>query len=146
EGGGEGGRTKSGEIIANSKFGDMNALSGYVHSLGLKIGIYSSPGPKTCGGYEGSWTHEYQDAKSYANWGIDYLKYDWCSYGDIYKKAGDTSLAAYMKPYQVMKHALKAQNRDIYYSLCQYGMHDVWKWGPEVDGNSWRTTGDITDT
>jgi hypothetical protein len=124
----------------------MKALGDWLHAQGLKFGIYSSPGPLTCGGYLGSYEHEMQDATSYANWGIDYLKYDWCSYGDIYKKAGDTSLAAYMKPYRVMQHALKAQSRDIYYSLCQYGMHDVWKWAPEVDGNSWRTTGDITDT
>jgi hypothetical protein len=74
------------------------------------------------------------------------LKYDWCSYGDIYKQEGDTSVAAFMKPYRVMQHALQVQNRDIYYSLCQYGMKDVWKWGPQVNGNSWRTTGDITDT
>ncbi|HEY6978964.1 MAG TPA: putative Ig domain-containing protein, partial [Chitinophagaceae bacterium] len=139
-------RDVNGNIVPNDKFPNMKALGDWLHAQGLKFGIYSSPGPLTCGGYLGSYEHEMQDATSYANWGIDYLKYDWCSYGDIYKKAGDTSLAAYMKPYRVMQHALKAQSRDIYYSLCQYGMHDVWKWAPEVDGNSWRTTGDITDT
>lgn len=139
-------RDSSGNIIPNEKFPDMHALGDWLHAHGLKFGIYSSPGTRTCGNYLASYQHEMQDATIYANWGIDYLKYDWCSYGEVYSKAGDTSLAAYMKPYRVMQHALKAQNRDIYYSLCQYGMHDVWKWGAEVDGNSWRTTGDITDT
>lgn len=139
-------RLPDGTIVPNEKFPNMKALGDWLHALGLKFGIYSSPGPRTCGGYLASYQHEMQDATSYAEWGIDYLKYDWCSYGDIFKKAGDTSVAAYMKPYQIMRHALKAQNRDIYYSLCQYGMKDVWKWAPEVDGNSWRTTGDITDT
>jgi len=139
-------RDVNGNIVPNDKFPNMEALGDWLHAQGLKFGIYSSPGPLTCGGYLASYEHEMLDATSYANWGIDYLKYDWCSYGDIYRKAGDTSLAAYMKPYEVMQHALKAQNRDIYYSLCQYGMHNVWKWASEVDGNSWRTTGDITDT
>jgi alpha-galactosidase len=139
-------RDTNGNIVPNDKFPNMKALGDWLHAQGLKFGIYSSPGPLTCGGYLASYQHEMQDATSYANWGIDYLKYDWCSYDDVYKRAGDTFLAAYMKPYQVMQHALKAQNRDIYYSLCQYGMHDVWKWAPEVGGNSWRTTGDITDT
>jgi hypothetical protein len=81
---------------------------------------------------------------TYANWGIDYLKYDWCSYGDL-KEGKDTALAAFQKPYKVMQAALRSQKRDIIYSLCQYGMKDVWKWGAAVDGNCWRTTGDITD-
>jgi alpha-galactosidase len=139
-------RDTDGNIVPNEKFPDMHGLGDWLHAHGLKFGIYSSPGTRTCGGYLASYQHEMQDATSYANWGIDYLKYDWCSYGDVYKKEGDTSVTAFMKPYRVMQHALQAQNRDIYYSLCQYGMKDVWKWGPEVDGNSWRTTGDITDT
>jgi hypothetical protein len=134
---------KNGNILTNSKFPNMPALCNYVHSLGLKIGIYSSPGPKTCGGYEGSYTFEAKDAMNYANWGIDYLKYDWCSYGNI---APDPTLDQMKKPYKEMKHALRKANRDIHYSLCQYGMGDVWTWGAEVDGNSWRTTGDIEDT
>src|SRR5580704_16786521 len=73
------GRDAHGGIQPNAKFGDMKALVDYVHSKGLKIGIYSSPGPKTCGGYEGSYQHEEQDAQQYAAWGFDYLKYDWCS-------------------------------------------------------------------
>jgi hypothetical protein len=139
-------RDSNGNIVPNEKFPSMRGLGDWLHAHGLKFGIYSSPGTRTCGGYLASYQHEMQDATSYASWGIDYLKYDWCSYGDVYKKEGDTSVAAFMKPYKVMQHALQAQNRDIYYSLCQYGMKDVWKWGPEVSGNSWRTTGDITDT
>jgi hypothetical protein len=121
----------------------MYALCAYIHSIGLKIGIYSSPGPKTCGGYEGSYTFEDKDAEAYANWGIDYLKYDWCSYGNI---APNPSIAQLKYPYQVMKKALRKVNRDIHFSLCQYGMGKVWEWGDQVDGNSWRTTGDIDDS
>jgi hypothetical protein len=121
----------------------MHGLCNYVHSLGLKAGIYSSPGPTTCGGYKGSYGFEAKDAISYANWGFDYLKYDWCSYGTI---APDPTPEQLKKPYKDMRHALRKANRDIHYSLCQYGMGEVWTWGAEVDGNSWRTTGDITDT
>ena len=140
----EAGRSASGEIQTNQKFGDMRALSDYVHSKGLKLGIYSSPGPKTCGGYEGSYGHELQDADTYARWGIDYLKYDWCSYGGI--AGGDNSLEALQKPYRVMSAALDSSRRDIVFSLCQYGMGRVWEWGAEVGGNCWRTTGDINDS
>lgn len=136
-------RSPTGEIVANSKFPDMKVLGNWLHDHGLKFGIYSSPGPRTCGGYLGSWQHEKQDATTYAKWGIDYLKYDWCSYARIAK--GDTTLAAYEKPYKVMEVALRSQKRDINYSLCQYGMKNVWEWGVKVNGNSWRTTGDITD-
>jgi len=132
-----------GKIVTNEKFPDMTALCDYVHSLGLKIGIYSSPGPMTCGGYEGSYGYEQADADSYASWGIDYLKYDWCSYFRIAPNPDQEELEF---PYLVMEDALLATNRDIHYSLCQYGMGDVWEWGSEVGGNSWRTTGDITDT
>jgi alpha-galactosidase len=140
----EDGRDASGEILANAKFPDMKALSDYVHSKGLKLGIYSSPGPKTCGGYEGSYAHEEQDARTYTRWGIDYLKYDWCSYGEVVKN--DDSLETLQKPYRVMRAALDKVDRDIVFSLCQYGMGDVWRWGASVGGNLWRTTGDITDT
>src|SRR5207249_11091380 len=122
------------------KFPDMKALADYVHSKGLKIGIYSSPGPNTCAGYEGSYGHEEQDARTYAAWGIDYLKYDWCGARNIYT---DQEMQAV---YQEMGEALLKSGRPILYSLCQYGRDDVWKWGPEVGGNAWRTTGDIRDT
>ncbi len=139
----EGGRDKAGNIESNRKFPDMRALADYVHSKGLKLGIYSSPGPKTCAGYEASYKHEAQDARSYARWGVDYLKYDWCSYGRIAPKPNRAEL---MKPYQVMRNGLDECGRDIVYSLCQYGMGDVWTWGAEVGGNCWRTTGDIRDS
>lgn len=134
-------RDENGMINTNQKFPDMKALCDYVHGKGLKIGIYSSPGPLTCGGCVGSFQHEEKDAQRFGEWGIDYLKYDWCSY----QKEGD-DLDAYQKPYKVMRKALNQVNRDIVYSLCQYGMQNVWKWGESVGGNCWRTTGDITDT
>jgi alpha-galactosidase len=139
----EAGRNAQGEIQTNSKFPDMVNLADSVHRLGLKIGIYSSPGPKTCGNYEGSYGHEAQDAKTWANWGIDYLKHDWCSYGGFAK---DDSRAELMRPYLIMRKALDDSGRDIVYSLCQYGMGDVHTWGNQVGGDLWRTTGDITDT
>ena len=136
-------RDADGNILTNEKFPDMKRLGDYIHSLGLKFGIYSSPGPLTCGQYTGSYGYELNDARSYAQWGVDYLKYDWCSYDGIAK---DTTLAERKKPYFVMRHALDQVARDIVYSLCQYGMSKVWRWGAEVGGNLWRTTGDITDT
>ena len=138
----EAGRDAAGEIQTNEKFPSMKSLADYVHGKGLKIGIYSSPGPKTCANFTASWQHERQDAATYAAWGIDYLKYDWCSYGDV--ATGD-GLERQVKPYRVMGDALQATNRDILYSLCQYGMADVWTWGASIGGNCWRTTGDIND-
>ena len=141
----EAARDAQGNIQTNAKFPDMKGLSDYIHGKGLRFGIYSSPGPKTCAGYTASYQHEDQDAASYAAWGVDYLKYDWCSYSRI---AGtDHSLAAYQKPYAVMRQSLDKANRDIVYSLCQYGMGDVWNWAaaPDIGGNCWRTTGDIQD-
>jgi alpha-galactosidase len=137
-------RLASGKITTNAKFPDMKATTDYVHSLGLKMGIYSSPGPRTCGGYLGSWQHEDDDAQTYADWGIDYLKYDWCSYGEIAPR--NPNLDEMKKPYSVMNASLRKVNRDILYSFCQYGMGSVWQWGAEIGGNSWRTTGDIVDT
>lgn len=136
-------RDANGNITTNEKFPDMKALADYVHSKGLKLGIYSSPGPYTCARYLGSYQHEEQDAKTWAEWGIDYVKYDWCSYQDFKK---DDSLEELKKPYFVMRDALDKCGRDIVYSLCQYGMGNVWEWGAEVGGNCWRTTGDITDS
>jgi len=136
-------RDPAGRILSNKRFPDMKALAAYVHSKGLRIGLYSSPGPTTCGGCAASWQHELQDAQTYAEWGFDYLKYDWCSYGSV---SGGSNLKNLMKPYQVMSEALRAQNRDILFSLCQYGMGNVSAWGDKVGGQCWRTTGDITDT
>ena len=144
----EGERDADGVLHSNAKFPDMKALADYVHSKGLKLGIYSSPGPKTCAGYAGSLDHEAQDAQLYASWGVDYLKYDLCSYRDAMMAAqapGDPAaqmrmmIAAYGK----MDKALKATGRPIVYSLCQYGWDAAWEWGPTVGANLWRTTGDI---
>jgi len=137
-------RLPSGEITTNSKFPSMKGLTDYVHSLGLKMGIYSSPGPTTCGGFLGSWQHEEQDAKTYGEWGMDYLKYDWCSYSEVTVK--DPKLPDFKKPYEVIRGALNKVNRDIMLSFCQYGWGKVWEWGAATGGNSWRTTGDIVDT
>src|SRR5579862_1582739 len=135
----EGVRDANGVLGTNHKFPDMKALADYVHSKGLKIGIYSGPGPRTCGGYPASYGYEEQDAKMYAGWGIDYLKYDWCSAGTIYKNDK-------LQPvYQKMGQALHDTGRPIVFSLCEYGLGDVQKWGPEVGVNLSRTTGDIRD-
>ena len=151
-------RDTNGFIVPNSRFPDMKDMAEFIHDLGLKAGLYSSPGPWTCGGCAASWLHEEQDAQTYAKWGFDYLKYDWCSYGTI-ASGGDPSAkdiplwgktatndAGADYPYAVMGKFLREQNRDIVFSLCQYGMADVWKWGGSVNGNCWRTTGDITDS
>jgi alpha-galactosidase len=123
----------------NPNFPDIQALANYVHSKGLKLGIYSSPGPLTCAGYTGSYGHEEIDAKTWSAWGIDYLKYDWCSASRVWKETD-------LQPvYQRMGEALAKADRPIVYSLCQYGMAHVEKWGPKVGGNLWRTTGDIQD-
>ncbi len=146
----EGQRDSHGNIQTNSKFPDMKALADYVHSKGLKLGIYSSPGPKTCAGYEASYGHEQQDANSYAKWGIDYLKYDLCSYRGIMKKEAGADpqkqWAMMQQAYEKMHRALLNTHRPIVYSLCQYGFDAVWNWGPKVGGNLWRTTGDISDS
>ncbi|MCL2658980.1 MAG: glycoside hydrolase family 27 protein [Acidobacteriaceae bacterium] len=135
----EGVRDANGVLHANYKFPDMKALADYVHSRGLKIGIYSSPGPRTCGSYPASYGYEEQDAKMFASWGIDYLKYDWCSAAYIYNNDK-------LQPvYQKMGDALQASGRPIVFSLCQYGMDRVETWGSKAGGNLWRTTGDIRD-
>ena len=143
----EGERDAQGVIHPNAKFPDMKALADYVHSKGLKLGIYSSPGPKTCAGYAGSQGHEMQDAQTYAAWGIDYLKYDLCSLGDAMRATGslEKAQAIELAAYEKMHAALRATGRPIVYSLCQYGFSQVWRWGGSVGGNLWRTTGDIQD-
>jgi alpha-galactosidase len=144
----EGERDSTGVLHSNSKFPDMKALADYVHSKGLKIGIYSSPGPKTCAGFEGSLGHEEQDAQLYASWGIDYLKYDLCSFiPAVMEKQAPNDKPAQMRlmvaAYDKMSKALKATGRPIVLSLCQYGWDSVWEWAPALGGNLWRTTGDI---
>jgi alpha-galactosidase len=133
----QGKRDEKGFIHPSEHFPDMKALGDYIHSKGLKFGIYSSPGPKTCGQYEGSYRHEEQDAHSYAEWGVDFVKYDWCSGEQVYKP--EEMRGAYRKMYD----AIRRTGRPMVYSLCQYGLEAVWRWGPEVGGNMWRTTDDI---
>lgn len=136
----EGVRDAQGNLSSNKKFPDMKALADYVHAKGMKFGIYSSPGHRTCAEYPGSYGHEVQDAKTFARWGVDYLKYDWCGARMIYSDAD-------LQPvYQKMGDALLKSGRPIVYSLCEYGVGKVEQWGAKVGGNLWRTTGDIADS
>lgn len=141
-------RDAQGRLLPNKRFGDMKALADYVHAKGLKAGIYGSPGPVDCGDYAGSYGHEEQDARTFADWGYDFLKYDWCSYYRIVKQwPGRRSDPERLKrPFRIMSAALAKQDRDIVLNLCQYGLGDVWQWGAEVGGQSWRTTGDMATT
>jgi alpha-galactosidase len=149
----QGKRDAKGVLHANERFPDMKSLADYIHSKGLKFGIYSSPGAKTCAGFAGSLGHETQDAQLYAAWGVDFLKYDLCSfqtemdkaraaYPNDAQAAKNLMIAAYKK----MGDALKATGRPIIYSLCQYGVDQPWKWGPSVGASMWRTTDDIDDS
>ena len=133
-------RDAQGKVNANGRFPDMKALTDYIHSKGLKAGIYTSPGPLTCGGHVGAFGHEELDAQRFVEWGFDFLKHDWCSYGG---KAKDNSQAELQKPYRLMGDILRRQPRDVVLNLCQYGMGHVWTWGKEVGGHSWRTAGDL---
>ena len=112
----------------------IKALADYVHSKGLKFGIYSDAGSKTCGGRPGSRGYEFQDAAQYARWGVDYLKYDWCNTGTQNAEAS----------YRTMREALNHTGRPIVFSMCEWGTAKPWLWANGV-GNLWRTTGDITD-
>ncbi|HTX19913.1 MAG TPA: glycoside hydrolase family 27 protein [Bacteroidota bacterium] len=131
----QGGRDSLGFVYPDSaRFpSGMKALADYVHSKGLKFGIYSCAGDKTCGGRTGSRGHEFQDALVYAKWGVDYLKYDWCN------TAGLSSVGAYT----TMRDALHAAGRPVVFSLCEWGDTKSWEWARDV-GHLWRTTGDIT--
>ncbi len=114
------------------RFLDMKSLIDYVHLRGLKFGIYSDAGRTTCAGRPGSFGHEYQDAMQYAAWGVDYLKYDWCASDDINPKGA----------YNLMRDALRAAGRPIFFSMCEWGNNKPWLWAADT-GHSWRTTGDI---
>jgi len=149
----EGERDAQGVLHTNSKFPDMKALGEYIHARGLKFGIYSSPGATTCAKYAASLGHEQQDADLYASWGVDYLKYDLCSFGTNMREAQaahpeDLEFANRMmrQSYVTMRAALDKTGRPIVLSLCQYGWDNVWAWGAAVGGNLWRTTGDIRDS
>ena len=133
-------RDSQGKVNANARFPVMKALTDYIHAKGLKAGTYTSPGPLTCAGHVGAWQHEQLDVARFVEWGFDFLKYDWCSYGEIAK---NPDRAALQKPYRLIGDILKAQNRDIVLNLCQYGMGNVWEWGKAVGGHSWRTASDL---
>ncbi|MGB9430978.1 MAG: alpha-galactosidase [Candidatus Acidiferrum sp.] len=130
-------RDENGFIVADPQHfpSGIKALADYVHSKGLKFGLYSDAGTKTCAGRPGSQGHEYQDALQYARWGVDYLKYDWCNTGT--RNAEEA--------YSTMSNALLAAGRPIVFSMCEWGTAKPWLWGKGI-GNLWRTTGDISDT
>lgn len=148
-------RDANGDLLPNQYFPDMKALTDYIHGKGLKAGIYISPGPLTCAGFTGSFRYEAQDARRFADWGFDFLKYDWCSYGHIAEGGdpnatniptwgkGAPNLEAHLYPYRLMGRLLREQQRDLVYNLCQYGMANVWEWGEQVEGHCWRTAGDL---
>lgn len=136
-------RSAAGAILPNNRFPDMNGLTTHIHELGLKAGIYTGPGPLTCGGFTASLDHEQADAQQFADWGFDFLKYDLCSYTRVFKLA---TVADDQRPYRLMGGILANLNRDIVFNLCQYGRAQVWNWGAEVHGNLWRTTGDVGGT
>ena len=150
-------RDAEGRILSNPSFPDMKGLTDYIHSFGFKAGLYSSPGPTTCGGCEGSYGHELQDATRWAEWGFDYVKYDWCSYDEVIKdeRGGkswydgtwrDERGASKERPYRLMKDCLLKQNRDILYSFCQYGMGHAEEWARDAGANCWRSWEDLKDT
>jgi alpha-galactosidase len=134
-------RDPQGAIRPNGRFPDMKALADYIHAKGLKAGLYTSPGPLTCANFTGSYQHEEIDARTFAAWGFDFLKYDWCSYGSVAPQK--LTLDDHRKPFELMGEILKKLDRDIVFNLCQYGMSNVWTWGADAGGNSWRTTGDL---
>ncbi len=127
-------RDEEGNIVVNpDKFpSGIKPLADYIHSKGLKIGIYSDAGTMTCGNFPGSLGHEYQDARQYASWGIDYLKYDWCHTGNM--SAPDS--------YLLMRNALETAGRPLVFSICEWGSQEPWKWAGDI-GHLWRTTYDI---
>jgi len=127
-------RDNNGNLVADPKKfpNGMKAFADYVHSKGLKFGIYNCAGTKTCAGYPGTRGYEYQDARLYASWGVDYLKFDWC-YAD-----GENAKEAYA----TMSKAIKAAGRPMIFSLCEWGSHMPWRWAKDI-GQLWRSTGDI---
>lgn len=142
-------RDANGRIIPNRSFPDMKGLTDFIHSFGFRAGLYSSPGAVTCGMCEASLGHELDDATSWAEWGFDYIKYDWCSYGQVFrermKEKGADDVLEHIRPYALMNECLKKQNRDIFFSYCQYGTAGVQEWARENGANSWRSWGDLKD-
>lgn len=149
DGGWQGYRDANGVLHPNGNFPDMKALGDYIHSKGLKFGMYSGPGPESCGGAPASYEYEAQDAKMFASWGVDFLKYDLCTFREIMQResGGDVEKSdeIMIDAYRKMHDNLLATGRPILFSLCQYGWGRVWAWAPRVGGNMWRTSGDISD-
>ena len=150
-------RDAGGRILTNPSFPDMKALTDDIHALGFRAGLYSSPGPTTCGGCEGSYGHELQDAAQWAAWGFDYVKYDWCSYDETIKdeRGGkpwydgtwrDERGESKKRPYRLMQECLAKQDRDILYSFCQYGMGHAEEWARETGASTWRVWEDMKDS
>ena len=152
-------READGRIRANPSFPDMKGLTDAIHAFGFRAGIYSSPGPRTCGGCEGSYGHELQDAAQWAAWGFDYVKYDWCSYDEVIREArggrpwhsGDDNWRDVRdeikpKPYLLMRDCLLKQDRDILYSFCQYGMGHSEEWGRAAGADALRIWEDMKDS
>ncbi len=133
-------RDAAGAVLPNEKFPDIKGMVDAIHARGLRAGTYISPGPWTCAGYVGSYQHELADARRFAEWGFDFLKYDWCSYESV---ATGEGRARFTRPYQQMGDILPTLERDMVFNLCQYGMDRVWEWGGQVGGHCWRTTGDL---
>jgi alpha-galactosidase len=138
-------RDENGQILPARDFPDMEALTGHIHGYGLKAGIYTSPGETTCQLFEGSYGHEIQDARTYAEWGFDLLKYDWCSYGQLWNLMKGDKEENRSIPYKLMGGILETLDRDIVLNICEYG-HRVWEWGREAGGHSWRVGGDLGHT
>lgn len=173
DGGWEGYRDAAGVLHPNKDFPDMKALGDYIHSKGLKFGIYTGPGPGTCAGAPASYGHEAQDARMFASWGVDFVKYDLCSFRAVMVKESGADAQMAIEPHpridyaQIMSHqpasvvnkadaimeaayekmhqAILATGRPMLFSLCQYGYANVWEWGPKVGGNMWRTSEDVAD-
>ena len=138
----QGARGFDGVLRPNKKFGDMEKLGDFIHARGLKFGLYSSPSMLTCAGFTGSFGHEFDDAQTFANWGVDYLKYDYCSYDAVKKTAGR---AGTIEPFALMRQSLDAANRDIVYSVANSGKGQEWQWAGRapVYADLWRTSRDI---
>lgn len=139
----QGKRDRRGSLLAHAGFPAMDDLTSRIHALGLSAGIYSSPGRKTCAGMPGSFGHVQEDARRFAGWGFDYLKYDFCSY---VRELRRNDRMSHMAPYEAMAAALGQLDRDIVFSICNAGEQDVWEWGAMVGGQLWRTTEDIFDS
>jgi alpha-galactosidase len=136
-------REPDGTIYSNKRFGDIEELADYLHERGLKLGLYSTPNLETCSGYNGSYGYEEKDALAYAEWGVDYLKYDWCQVGS---NKQNTTPEVMQEAYGRMRKALDKAPRDIVWSLTPYGFGEAWKWAGDLGANSWFTEVGIQDT